>query len=102
MVILNVWLRISVLYDDEETEMATKGDNQLVTYYIWCYIEVAFFTTTFVSASIFTLFRACFKMPIQIQALVTKSDNINVDFLEVESLFLDLLNMITAPVLINL
>ena len=102
---INIWLRDRYLYaipDSDLQEMSTKDEGRQVAFYVWCYIEVAFFTSTFFTAGIFTLCRSFAKMTFSIQTPLTNDENINVDFLEVESLFLDLLNLTTAPLLINL
>ena len=105
VVAINIWLRDRYLYnvpDIDLREMVTKDQGRQVAFYVWCYIEVAYFTSTFLTAGIFTLSRTFAKMSLSCQSPLTDFKNMNVDFLEVESLFLDLLNLTTAPLLMNL
>ena len=105
VVAMNIWLRDSFLFDvsnDDLQEMVTKDDSRQFAFYVWCYIEVAYFNSTWLSAGIFTLCRTFAKMPLALQTGLMSDGNINLDFLEVESLFLDLLNLTVAPLLINL
>ena len=105
VIAINIWLRDRYLYGTSNSdlqEMITKDKSRQAAFYVWCYIEVAYFTSTFLTAGIFTLCRTFAKATFSIQSPLTNEENINVDFLEVESLFLDLLNLTTAPLLINL
>ena len=69
---------------------------------MWCWIEVVLFYSMIVSGSIFTFARSFTKLPITIQGNTLRGKNVNHDFLEVESLLIELFSMIAAPFLMSL
>ncbi len=80
-------------------ELETKEQRE---WYVWCWIELAFFYSTMIGAAIITLIRSWFPVALRIESPLLVVENEQVDFLDVESLMIDLFNMITAPFIISI
>ena len=77
-------------------------DKKQTEWYVWCGIEIAFFYSTMFGAAIFTLVRSFCPVAFQIQGPLLDTSNEHVDFLDVESLVIDLFNMVAAPCIISI
>jgi len=84
--------------DFDYNEMSEKQK----AWYVWCWIEVAFFYSTIIGAALFTFIRSWFPVIMRVQGNLLIDDVEHTDFLDVESLMIDLFNMISAPFIISL
>ncbi len=88
-----------IYIDLEVLGLETKEQRE---WYVWCWIELAFFYSTMIGAAILTLIRSWFPMTLRVESPLLVADNEHVDFLDVESLMIDLFNMISAPFIISI
>ena len=86
---------------DDDTDYNQMNSRQKA-WHVWCWVEVAYFYSTIIGAALFTLIRSWFPMIMRIQGPLLVDDVENSDFLDVESLMIDLFNMIAAPFIISL
>ena len=107
---ITIWMMLTVVViillcqrwiyiDLEVLVLETKNQRE---WYVWCWIELAFFYSTIIGAAILTFIRSWFPIALRIEPPLLVADNEHVDFLDVESLTIDLFNMIAAPFIISI
>ena len=87
--------------EDVDFDYNEMSDKQKA-WYVWCWIEVSFFYSTIIGAALLTFIRSWFPMIMRVQGHLLVDDNEHTDFLDVESLIIDLFNMIAAPFIISI
>ena len=88
-----------VYVDLDILELKNKRQTE---WYVWCGIEIAYFYSTMIGAAIFTFVRSWFPMALRVQGPLLVETNEHVDFLDVESLVIDMFNMVAAPFIISI
>lgn len=107
---ITIWMMLTVVViillcqrwiyiDLDVLGLKTKEQRE---WYVWCWIELAFFYSTMIGAAILTLVRSWFPLTLRVESPLLVAENEHVDFLDVESLTIDLFNMIAAPLIISI
>lgn len=88
-----------IYIDLEVLGLETKRQRE---WYVWCWIELAFFYSTMIGGAILTLIRSWFPLTLRVESPLLVPENEQVDFVDIESLMIDLFNMISAPFIISI